>query len=274
MSGDAARTVVTDMTVSFCDPKNGLSACALDPLVWHRVEKDLYLHTAQQTAWLHLKLKKEKDLARNDLVITSIETDKPVTRSILSSRWAVRPGGIGLRRTKYVGNNHELVTNVDVLFGSDAVDPRPEWVLLTKPLKLNARPEVPVARLSVLYGREKPRSIPRILKIKEDGKFKILQISDTHMVTGVGVCKDAIDAHGQLLPESEADPITINFLETILDIEQPDLVILTGDQLHHGALDAQSALLKLVAPFIKRWIPFAVVFGNHDDEGPYTLSRT
>ena len=48
------------------------------------------------------------------------------------------------------------------------------------------------------------------------------------MVTGVGVCKDAIDAHGDHLPESEADPLTVHFIGKILDVEKPDLVILTG----------------------------------------------
>lgn len=93
------------------------------------------------------------------------------------------------------------------------------------------------------------------------------------MVTGVGVCKDAIDAHGKYLPESEADPLTVNFIGKILDDENPDLVVLTGDQLHHDIADSQSALFKVVAPIIERSIPFAAVFGNHDSEGIHALSR-
>jgi DNA repair exonuclease SbcCD nuclease subunit len=111
------------------------------------------------------------------------------------------------------------------------------------------------------------------LRVKDDGKFKIVQISDTHMVTGVGVCKDAIDAHGKPLPERAADSLTVNFLGGILDVEKPDFVILTGDQLHHDILDSQSTLFKVVAPLIERSIPYAAVFGNHDDEGTYALSR-
>jgi metallophosphoesterase superfamily enzyme len=111
------------------------------------------------------------------------------------------------------------------------------------------------------------------LRVNDDGKFKIVQISDTHMVTGVGICKDAIDAHGMDLPESEADPLTVDFIGKILDAEKPDLVILTGDQLHHDIPDSQSALFKVVAPIIERSIPFAAVFGNHDSEGEYALSR-
>ena len=106
-----------------------------------------------------------------------------------------------------------------------------------------------------------------------DDKFKILQVSDVHMVTGVGSCKDAIDGEGKYLPETVADPLTVKLLEEMLDVEKPDLVTLTGDQLDGQVLDTRSALLKLVAPMIERRIPYATVFGNHDHEGPYTLSR-
>lgn len=164
---------------------------------------------------------------------------------------------------------------MDILFGIDAVDPRQLWTLIRPPLQLNAKPDLPVALLCVKYLTAKPRpNAPRpVLRAKEDGKFKIIQISDTHMVTGVGVCKDAADAHGQPLPESEADPLTVEFLGTILDVEKPDLVILTGDQLHHDIPDSQSALFKVIAPLIERSIPYAAVFGNHDAEGAYALSR-
>ena len=113
------------------------------------------------------------------------------------------------------------------------------------------------------------------LRVREDSKFKIVQISNTHMVTGVGVCKDAIDALGNDLPESEADQLTVKFIGKVLDVEKPDpdLVILTGDQLHHDIPDSQSALFKVVAPIIERSIPFAAVFGNHDSEGIYALPR-
>lgn len=93
------------------------------------------------------------------------------------------------------------------------------------------------------------------------------------MVVGVGVCKDAIDARGQDLPESDADPLTVDFIGKVLDVEKPDLVILTGDQIHHDIPDSQSALFKVVAPIIERSIPFAAVFGNHDSEGVHALSR-
>jgi DNA repair exonuclease SbcCD nuclease subunit len=65
----------------------------------------------------------------------------------------------------------------------------------------------------------------------------------------------------------------MKFIGTILDVEKPDLVVLTGDQLHHNISDSQTALNKVVAPIIQRRIPFAAVFGNHDSEGIHALSR-
>lgn len=270
-----SHTVVTDLTISFCSLNDSSPTCALDPLRWNRIEKELYLHTTQQSAWLQLALKKEEDLTSNDLVVTSITVRDLRPSAGSDNSWESRPGGIWVQRSNYTSDNHRAVTGVDVLFGVDAVDPRPQWTLIRPPLQLNALPNVPVARLSVRYGRAKPRlDIPRAaLRVKEDGKFRIVQISDTHMVTGVGVCEDAIDAHGQPLPEREADPLTVNFLGEILDVEKPDLVILTGDQLHHSIPDSQSALFKVVDPLIKRSIPYAAVFGNHDAEGTYALSR-
>ncbi|PQE02883.1 Phosphatase DCR2 protein [Rutstroemia sp. NJR-2017a BVV2] len=209
------------------------------------------------------------------LLVTDIRVGEPPPNSSSGDSWESRPCGIWVLRSKFSGKIDQAVTEVDVLFGIDAVDPRPQWTLMRASLQLNAQPNVPVARLSVLHGRAKPRSDARpALRVREDGKFKIVQISDTHMVTGVGVCRDAIDADGKDLPESEADPLTVEFIGKILDVEKPDLVVLTGDQLHHDIPDSQSALFKVVAPIIEREIPFAAVFGNHDSEGVHALSRT
>ena len=267
-----AQPVVTDLTVCIFSPTLPPSTCKLDPRIWHRVEKDLFLYTSQQCAWLYVALANEEELIAEDLLVTDIRVGKLNPSSDHS--WESRPGGIWVLRSNFSGKIGQAVTEVDVLFGVDAVDPRPQWTLMRSPLQLNAHPKIPVARLSVLRGRFKPRPDARAaLRVRGDGKFKIVQISDTHMVTGVGSCKDAVDAHGNHLPESEADPLTVQFIGKVLDVEKADLVILAGDQLHHDIPDSQSALFKVVAPIIERSIPFAAVFGNHDSEGIHALPR-
>jgi hypothetical protein len=269
-----AQPVVTDLTVCFFSPTIPPSTCALDPHIWHRIEKELYLNTAQQSAWLYVALANEEELGAEDLVVTDIRVGEPPPNSDSDHLWESRPGGIWVLRSKFSGKIGEVVTGVDVLFGVDTVDPRPQWTLTLSPLQLHAQPKVAVARLTVLRGRAKPRPDARgALRVNNDGKFKIVQLSDLHMVTGVGVCKDAMDAHGKYLPESEADPLTTNFIGKVLDVEKPDLVVYTGDQLHHDIPDSQSALFKVVAPVIDRSIPFAAVFGNHDSEGTHAMSR-
>lgn len=52
-------------------------------------------------------------------------------------------------------------------------------------------------------------------------------------------------------------------------------MVLTGDQSEFGKTpDTQTAILKYAAPLIERRIPWAIIFGNHDDEGAPSLSRT
>ena len=269
---DNPHLVVTDVTIKFCSTTDPPPTCTSDPLRWHRIEKDLYLHAAQQSAWLHITRMDEKELTAKDLVVTDIRVGelRPPNPS-----WESRPAGMWLLRSQYTGDSYQVVTGVDVLFGADAVDPRPQWGLVRPSLQLDAAAEVPPASLTVRHGREEsnPGSVRKPLRANEYGIFKIVQISDTHMVTGAGTCKDAIDAHGQPLPDRKADPLTVDFVSGILDVERPDLVILAGDQLHHDIPDSQSAIFKVVAPLIERSIPFAAVFGNHDSEGIHALSR-
>ena len=275
MGSEDDDTVVTDLTVSFFSPSDRPSSHALESPGWHRIEKELYLHTAQQSAWLYIAQTKEKERTPGDLVVTNVSIGNQNPSDDLDQRWESRPGGIWVIRSNYTRIHNQPLRDVDVLFGRDAVEQRPQWSLLRRPLQLNAQADVPIARLSIRRGTSKsrPDNPQGLLRAREDGKFKIVQMSDTHMVTGVGVCKDRVDAHGKPLPESEADPFTVDFVGSVLDVEKPNLVVLTGDQLHHDILDSQSALFKVVAPFIDRSIPYATVFGNHDAEGLYALSR-
>ncbi|EMC94312.1 hypothetical protein BAUCODRAFT_35497 [Baudoinia panamericana UAMH 10762] len=276
-----AGSVITDITVTFCSTTNPFSTCRLDPDKWHRIEKDLYLHSGWvRSAWLHVKRKKEEELKADDQVVVGVRVGRldPGVGEVgqHNERWESRPGGIWLLRSskRHDSDSEKAITGVDVLFGADAVDPRPNWVLAQTPLLLSTSPEVQVARLSTRHGtpRTEKETVPRVNK---DGKFKILQISDTHFSTGTGVCRDAIGADGQPITNCEADPRTEDFLESVLDDELPDLVVLSGDQIEGPlAPDSQSALFKAAAPLIERSIPYAAIFGNHDSEGTHSLSRS
>ena len=85
------------------------------------------------------------------------------------------------------------------------------------------------------------------LKFGEDKKFKIVQFTDVHWKADSIASEEA----GERMNE-------------VLDAEKPDLVIFTGDVIFGKPAD--KSMRCALEPTIKRGIPFAVTFGNHDDE--------
>ena len=81
----------------------------------------------------------------------------------------------------------------------------------------------------------------------KNGKFKILQLTDTHYIAGN--------------PKSER---ALKNVIQMLDLEKPDLVIHTGDIIFGEP--AEASLRQILEPIAERKIPFAVAFGNHDEE--------
>lgn len=102
------------------------------------------------------------------------------------------------------------------------------------------------------FGQENAPQVAASLHYNKDGKFKILQITDTHVIAG--------DARSER---------TIKNLNAVLDAENPDFVIHTGD-IVFGAPAADGARLVLQT-LVDRGIPFAVTLGNHDSD--FDLSR-
>jgi 3',5'-cyclic AMP phosphodiesterase CpdA len=97
-----------------------------------------------------------------------------------------------------------------------------------------------VALLVIANAQEKP-----LLKFKCDGTFKIVQFSDTHYKWGKKKSNRAVEC-----------------IIDIVDREDPDLVIFTGDQVYADGV--ANALTALTQPLVERGIAFASVFGNHD----------
>ncbi len=94
------------------------------------------------------------------------------------------------------------------------------------------------------------------MRFKKDKAFKIMQITDMQEIPAVS-------------------PDTVNLLEAAVEAEKPDLVVYTGDQIKgYGVTykgkgrELENAVAKtiktLLEPVIKRNIPYAVTFGNHD----------
>ncbi|KAF2110041.1 Metallo-dependent phosphatase-like protein [Lophiotrema nucula] len=270
--------VITDITVQTCSTVNPLSKCMLDQKKWHRVEKDLYLNSGWVSkAYVHIKRKREEELTAGDKIIIDVRVGKldPAIgeKAQADEKWESRPAGVWIKRSakRHASDSKKSITAVDVLFGSDVEEPRTGWELVKGALLLDSGADNKDPKLSIRRGPaakvEKP--VPRIRK---DGKFKIMQVSDLHLSTGVGACRDP-EPKEHNGGHCDADTRTLDFVERLLDEEKPDMVVLSGDQVNGDtAPDVQSAIFKIAAVLVERKIPYAAIFGNHDDEG--TLSRT
>ncbi|KEF54347.1 uncharacterized protein A1O9_09513 [Exophiala aquamarina CBS 119918] len=262
--------VVTDITVVTCSSINPFSRCSLDGEHWHRIDKDLYLGKGFiSKAYLHVQRKLEDDLQPHEELVFDVKVGRiqPSSTDATSKdiRWESRPCGVWIKKSskRHINDPSKVVTGVDVLFGADAADPRSNWRVQDISLFIDATGNTPEPRLTVRKGPaikiDKP--VPRIRK---DGKFKIMQAADLHLATGFGKCRHA-------LPEGqpcEADPRTLEFVERLLEDEKPDFIVLSGDQVNGDtAPDAQSAIYKYSELFARHKIPYAGIFGNHDDEG-------
>ncbi len=94
-------------------------------------------------------------------------------------------------------------------------------------------------------------SAQKVLKFNDNHKFKIVQLTDIHWKY-----------------DNPKSDIAATRISEILDAEKPDLVIITGDIIF--AKPATEGMKAALEPIVKRNIPFAVTFGNHDDEQDLT----
>ena len=132
----------------------------------------------------------------------------PKMEAVLKSGWRYKSNGIWLKYGPHSSKN--AVSAIDLLFGYETVDPRPNWNLIKTPI----------------IGVSNPSDLPAYITF------------------------------------------TLEFINKVLDLEKPDMVVLTGDQIFGDASpDLESSAFKALNPFVERKIPFAITVGNHDDEG-------
>ncbi len=84
------------------------------------------------------------------------------------------------------------------------------------------------------------------LRFGDDGKFKIVVFAD---------CQDDDTPYQKM----------IDFMDFALTVEQPDLVVFTGDNVHVNTIAKfRTGLSKILEPINEHQVPFAYTFGNHD----------
>ena len=88
------------------------------------------------------------------------------------------------------------------------------------------------------------------LKFRPDGSFKIVQFTDLHY------------------QGNEASQVVVENINKALDSEKPDFVIFTGDVVLQAPVAEKYK--DILQPLISRKIPYAVLWGNHDQEHDMT----
>jgi len=114
-----------------------------------------------------------------------------------------------------------------------------------------------------------------------------MQVADLHLSTGL----EAAVTWNQSRVTTSTVRQTSNarFRRKTFGRRKPDLVVLTGDQVNGGSapdLRGKShcahcpenltrlvqAVFKFAEPMVRRGIPYAAIFGNHDDEDSSSLA--
>ncbi|TMW65631.1 hypothetical protein Poli38472_008273 [Pythium oligandrum] len=97
--------------------------------------------------------------------------------------------------------------------------------------------------------------------------FKIVQLADLH-ISGdpTAECRDPpIEFQNVTVNCTEA--ITTVFVNSILDMENPDFFVFSGDTVHVPDATLRSAAIETAFLVVEaRGIPYAVIMGNHDDD--------
>lgn len=164
-----AGSVITDITYLSC---SRLSDCRLDTREgWIRINKDVFLGQAWLShGYIHIKRKKEEELdkAAKEKLVVDIRVGRLEPPAEGGVKWETRPGGIWIKRQTKITD--DAVTAVDVLFGVDAVEVRPGWMMREGILTAGES-----ARVTLRKGP--PLEIKKpVLRLK-DHKFKIIQVS-------------------------------------------------------------------------------------------------
>ncbi|KAG2204184.1 hypothetical protein INT46_006068 [Mucor plumbeus] len=235
---------------------NGINISVLNHEVngWERVEKDLNKGVVVgMSVYLFYKRELAEDPVTDVVVILNEQTPPQGYIKVDVNLNSILRGDTIYLYYKTTPLNPDVqkdaIQELAIEFGKHAVTPY-GWSKIN--VDLNSAKE------------ELPKTNP--LSFSDNGEFKILQLADLHFTNEEGTCRDIpVDM------ECNGDATTIEYMEKLLDREKPNLVVFSGDNINGGGVsDARAATFKFAEPVAKRKIPWAVVFGNHDDENDLT----
>ncbi|EGZ21567.1 hypothetical protein PHYSODRAFT_494532 [Phytophthora sojae] len=109
----------------------------------------------------------------------------------------------------------------------------------------------------------------------DDGSlvFKILQLADLH-ISGNPLIICGFSVPTGMASENCTEALTYEFIEQLVDLEQPDFIAFTGDNVHtYRPSQHQVAIDTVTKTAEERGIPYGMVFGNHEEEGDFPREK-
>ncbi|PPQ90772.1 hypothetical protein CVT25_010161 [Psilocybe cyanescens] len=278
------NTGLSEIAITRCiiDPDIGGDVCAPDSTSeqdaikgkWVRVPRNLNLEGGYISGWLNIYYRRTR---RQDInLITEIrlypQNEQPETlegwhkakTSLRAGLRGIPPLFLWYKTGKTSGDmsakeRANIITELDVLYGEDT-----PWYGFEKiePPTLSQRGRIEATWITYRRGVKIPPRAPP-LHFSHSGKFKVLQVADLHFSVSQGMCRDTI-----LSPCEHSDNLTNTLISHVIDQEKPDLIVFTGDQLNGqgSSWDPKSVLAKFAKAVTAKGIPWAAVFGNHDEE--------
>lgn len=115
---------------------------------------------------------------------------------------------------------------------------------------------------------EESSMVDFVVEVEENREIKILQLTDPQIMD-CGQARlggDREQYRSEPISDAELFEKCFRYIDGAISETDPDLIIITGDLVYGEFDDSGRIFQKLVAYFSKLGIPWAPIFGNHDNE--------
>ena len=110
--------------------------------------------------------------------------------------------------------------------------------------------------------------VDSIVEIESGRDIRILQLTDTQIIdASQSRSEDRLDANSKIKwATNTIEANCFNYIRDTIEMTNPDLILITGDVVYGEFDDTGTTFRKVVKYMDSFKIPWAIVFGNHDNE--------